>query len=315
MIFIHIPKTAGTSFRLGASRYFGQRYELRDYGKDVRATSPLVNEFVHQRNDVETFRKKVDQLGIKFITGHFPSQRYLPYFDKGTFVAFVRDPVQRVVSEYRHAVRLNGETEPLSVFCRRPVQTNRQWKFLKAIGINNMAFVGITEQYERSVARINTIFGTHIPLLRKNVGKQRIEEEHRVVPEDARLIQRLNTADLDLYEAVKTCFGPSAQPQPAIEETCFCGDIGGLRNGKIVGWAVNRCKEVPVEVSIFINGSNVGHTLANRFRPDLKKAGIKRSGCCGIVFDLNTTFVSRGDKIEFREKESGLLIGQTVVGN
>lgn len=314
MIFIHIPKTAGTSFRLGASDYFGPEHELRDYGKDIKATSPLVNRLVHKRKDYEAFRKKVDQQGITFITGHFPSKRYLPYFDKGTFVTFVRDPVQRVVSEYKHAVRLNGLKEPLSVFCRRPRQINRQWWFVRAIGIDNMAFIGLTERYERSIECINRIFHTNIPVLKKNLGKNAIEETHCLESKDADLIKSLNCDDMELYEAVKKRFEQSIQPERyTAEGSRLLGKVGRLRKGKIFGWAVDRSREVPVEVSIYLNDRLLGQTLANRYRPDLKEAGIKRSGCGGILFDIGQSNVNRGDTIRFREKITQQVIAHRKI--
>ena len=38
-VFVHIPKTAGTSFRLGADQYFGEKMVCRDYGPKAPETS------------------------------------------------------------------------------------------------------------------------------------------------------------------------------------------------------------------------------------------------------------------------------------
>ena len=144
-----------------------------------------------------------------------------------------------------------------------------------------------------------------------NLGEKELEEAHLVSPSDAKLIQDLNAADVELYEAVQHRFGLFVEPEPATQqEACYTGNIGGVRNGKIVGWAVNRRKEVPVEISIFINGKEVGHTLANRFRPDLKKAGIKRNGCGGVLFGLGHHTVKDGDSIEFRVKETRQVVAR-----
>ncbi len=312
MIFIHIPKTAGTSFRLGASNYFGPKHELKDYGEDVKATSPLVKQYIYELNDYETFRKEVDTQNIKFVTGHFPSGKYLPYFDTGTFVTFVRDPVQRIVSEYKHAVRMNGFDDSLKSFSRRSHQMNRQWKFLKEVGIENMAFVGLTEQYERSIAAINAMFNTNIPILEKNVSKQQVDVFHPVDPEDADLIMALNSADMEIYAKAKERFSKhSQQHQLLAQKDRFLANVGGVRDGKIFGWVVNQTREVPVEISIFVNDKLAGHTLANRYRPDLKEAGIKRNGCGGVLFDIDQNTVTKGDTIEFRIKETQQVLGRT----
>ncbi len=42
IFFVHIPKTAGTSFRLGAESYFGRERIVYDYGKGSPASTPVV---------------------------------------------------------------------------------------------------------------------------------------------------------------------------------------------------------------------------------------------------------------------------------
>ena len=39
IIYLHIPKTAGTSFRMSAEQYFGPDQVLNDYGEESPNTS------------------------------------------------------------------------------------------------------------------------------------------------------------------------------------------------------------------------------------------------------------------------------------
>ena len=310
MIFIHIPKTAGTSFRLGARAYFGPEYEIKDYGPRVEATSPMVRKIIYQQNDFERFRKVIDNREIKFVTGHFPSEKYLAYFDMGTFVTFVRDPVQRVVSEYKHAVRVNGFNGTLREFCRRPRNINRQWEAVRVIGIENMAFVGLTEQYETSLSAINAIFGTDIMALKKNIGKETLHEQHPIDPPDVDFIKTLNHADVALYEEVTDRFTKADKPFSVVcRDDQYKGNVGGIRDGKIFGWAVNETREAPVVLNILINGEMVAEVIANRYRPHLKDVGITRSGCAGVLFDLGSRSVRSGDIIAFQVVKTGQVLG------
>lgn len=314
MIFLHIPKTAGTSFRLGASAYFGPKYEVRDYGEKVKATSRLVKKYIYERGDYETFRKEIDNRQIKFITGHYRSEKYLPYFDKGTFVTFVRDPIQRMVSEYKHAVRVNGFKGSLERFCQRPHNIDRQWASIKSIGIDNMAFIGLTEHYEQSLETINAIFNTQIPLLERNIGKRAIDAWHPVNKDDADMIEALNQADRKLYTSVQKRFDQCNRQNTTMKSDRYVGRVGGVKkNGDIFGWAVNQTREVPVEIAIFVNDLLVGHAVANRYRPDLKAAGVKRSGCAGICFNIDPRAVKAGGSITFCVKATGEVLGRTVV--
>lgn len=76
LFFVHIPKTAGTSFRQGAEKYFSSERIVYDYGANSKVTSPLAKEFLHaDQPDFWQFRQALDNPAM--ISGHVPITRFV----------------------------------------------------------------------------------------------------------------------------------------------------------------------------------------------------------------------------------------------
>jgi hypothetical protein len=100
IIFIHVPKTAGTAVaRLFEKTYPGRL--LYDYGTErdmteARTPSPLA---LYNRESIRTH--------FRMIYGHFHHIKYAELFYDADFLSLVRDPVSRAVSHYYHLARYN----------------------------------------------------------------------------------------------------------------------------------------------------------------------------------------------------------------
>jgi hypothetical protein len=92
IISIHIPKTAGTTVADVFSRCFNRRV-LFDY--ETYDKPQIVNREV--RNNVDFIRSYFD-----VIHGHFYAWKYLDVFPDAKFIATIRHPVERVISQYLH---------------------------------------------------------------------------------------------------------------------------------------------------------------------------------------------------------------------
>src|SRR5690348_12726604 len=103
VVFMHIPKTAGTSLRLALEQTLKDHLVLRDYG-DEPETTPELYELVYQRGRLCEFRERFNEKdrGI-LLTGHFPTvegnrsaprgaARYWEYFNAESFITFLRHP-------------------------------------------------------------------------------------------------------------------------------------------------------------------------------------------------------------------------------
>jgi len=142
IICLHIPKTAGTSFRISAEHYFGPWNVVCDYGEKSPATSEEIRTAFYEKKDFDLLRSKVSQK--KFFTGHFSLAKYREHFPESPVVTFFRDPVKRV--------------------------RNRQACVLSGVNPIDLDFYGITENYEESLLKFNKRYSTNIPLANLNKG-------------------------------------------------------------------------------------------------------------------------------------------------
>ena len=202
-VFIHIPKIAGTSFRLAFSAQFPPHCLLLDYGECASETSQLIKKCFYQ-GPVPNRKELLNQFqnkGGNFIGGHFQCQKYLDIFPSATFITFLRSPLQRCFSEYLHMKRLQGETRSFSECIELPRLINLQSKMLQGLDMNR-CFVGITEYYPRAISLFNKLYGTKLPMLRKNCYRKDVTQEYSQKYFSSDVISRfneLNSKDIILY--------------------------------------------------------------------------------------------------------------------
>jgi hypothetical protein len=66
----------------------------------------------------------------------------------------------------------------------------------------------------------------------------------------------------------------------------YDGNVDGLRDGTLIGWAMSRSRPDEVLVVKLHDGAHdLAEARAQQFRPDLQAAG-KRDGTCGFTFEL-----------------------------
>src|SRR5512135_3015151 len=95
LIFLHIPKTAGTTFR----SILPANYRAEElYNVPTNAEGQVDFSGLDRLSDVE--KRK-----IRVLAGHFQygAHEHLP--QKSSYITILRDPVKRIISRYYHAVR------------------------------------------------------------------------------------------------------------------------------------------------------------------------------------------------------------------
>lgn len=197
IVFVHIPKTAGSSFRLAAERHFGPEALLFDYGGEAAQTSPLVKHWIYERRDAEGFREAVASGPFRFLSGHFNRDKYASLSD-ARLVTWMREPVDRLWSSYRHWRRHQGFTGSFSDFLEQPRRQNQQARIL-GDRLDGLSFVGLTERYASDLEDFNAAFGTAFWMLRANEAPA--GDEDRPSAEEVALARTLNDRDRALYEA------------------------------------------------------------------------------------------------------------------
>lgn len=219
-VFVHIPRTAGTSLRIELAALLQPNVNI------VVDSADNVSNFRAQMDDaVDRFMREARPIGIRFASGHFLARhvaRLQAHFADARFVTLLRNPVDRVVSDYRHQ---RSHRNPLhkQFAARFPTlmdyvdfapEQNKMARHLVPEPILNgggapasiayimraYAFVGLQEMYEISFCTLAALSERPTwPSLRANVNEDD-EEERRVTTALAQRIREANRLDLAIYD-------------------------------------------------------------------------------------------------------------------
>ena len=98
-VFIHVPKTAGTSLRKIIEKNYRPEQLFFVYDKHPG---------FYSINDMKKLKSE-DIKNFKIIMGHFPFNKVFFPAEKMRFVTMVREPIERVISYYHHIMTHNNE--------------------------------------------------------------------------------------------------------------------------------------------------------------------------------------------------------------
>jgi hypothetical protein len=203
MIFsVHIPKTAGTSFRNALKERYGDRLALY-YGPNDPATHPLLR--VSRRALVDRV-PVLEKAGISVLHGHYTLDvvRDAVADPSRQVITWLRDPIDRLVSHYsfikERPTKWAFDTEikagalPLAAFARKRRFRNIATRYLAGVALEDLAFVGVTERFELGLAML---FGEEAPMLTRRYNA--VSDLVDVSPRVRRRLYALNVADIRLY--------------------------------------------------------------------------------------------------------------------
>ncbi|NBC06434.1 MAG: sulfotransferase family 2 domain-containing protein [Bacteroidetes bacterium] len=208
LISIHIPKTAGTSFRNTLKDVYGQEVVVR---LDIKVKGPrvVVNERDYYQRQLPPWTRVAH--------GHFNYLLLQEHFDLPDrdipVITWMRDPVERVISNYyylskRLAEELDEPSKGLNIlakmqrelmeYARAPKSRNRAAHFMKGMPLEDFTFIGIQEYYQEDLSHLAQLLDwknfkeyTH-----NRTGKSHDE----VTPKQRDEIRALNDEDVRLYE-------------------------------------------------------------------------------------------------------------------
>jgi hypothetical protein len=212
MISLHLPKTAGTSFSAALEQHFGPRL-LRDY-VDLPIHSPM-----YERNkaalQASLRNAESDFAGIECIHGHFLPVKFLLLAGRRdlSFVTWMRNPVERVLSHYffwrrnyvpkaeEHLCRKMLEEDwSIERFCLGPEVRDLYRQFLWGFPIEHFDFIGVTEFYEEDLEYFARHFlQTAIEPKRLNMG-DRGKGGYEIDALLRRKIESFHAGDMGLYQ-------------------------------------------------------------------------------------------------------------------
>jgi hypothetical protein len=211
-VFVHVPKTAGTSLRLALERELGPEALAMDYGPQRPETSAVIKKYIYEQKDMSALASALEEGPVQVICGHFPSEKYQDTFGAHNTLIFLRDPVQRLVSEYNHFVNHHRYRETFETFYRNPSFINRQGTFADGMALSDYGLVGLTEEFNASVALVNEKCGWNLPAMKMNLGRGQVDVPYQLPEKVEQEIRQLNAEDVAAYARAVEVFHAQLQP-------------------------------------------------------------------------------------------------------
>lgn len=217
LVSLHLPKTAGSSFRLALQECFGDRFYADYEDKPLNAARwPLRVRALYgalAQPDRAQFRER----RIECVHGHFLPLKYRPLraSSGARFVTWLREPTERLLSHYYYwretplppdagQVRRRFDTEGWSLerFCAEPALRNLYTRFLWGFPLRYFDFVGLTEHYDADLRFFcDEVLQQPLRSLYSNAtpGAARQRARETLNPELAAKIRHWHAADYRLY--------------------------------------------------------------------------------------------------------------------
>jgi hypothetical protein len=302
ILFIHIPKTAGISLTSTAEAVFGAHAIERDYGPTDQRTTENVRRHIYEAPTVDQFgfREATRDSETCWVTGHFPSDRYIHLFGAPNTITFLRDPVERVISEYRQRVRYTDYDGSLEHFYRSESEQNKQFKMAGQCPWKAYHLVGLQQEFDRSIALLAQNFDLPFKPLVENVTP---DDEQKPVAADIKAeIKSLNTLDAQMVGEAERYLDKQFQVAEKHEVFCY-HDVSFEPDVHFIGWAFYAENERPVDVELWVDGTLKNAVQASEHRPELQALATPRMGHNGFRFVLDRY---RGcEQLELRTKDTG----------
>lgn len=300
--FVHIPKTAGTSFRVAAYKYYGKRAIVCDYGENAPETSDSIKHYIYHQDDFGGMFHHIDNNNISMVCGHFPARKYIAGLGVSNTVVLLRDPMQRVYSEYQHLIRKNKYDKTFLEFFSQKNNVNVLYRKLLEVPIESIGLCGITSQYGDFLNIFNHTFGANIKLLKENRRPENSLTENNISPDDVKLFTDINGKDIKFYEYAKNIFKQRLSIYNN-NQIYAHAKLNLVASDRIAGWAWWEIDSyVPVVVTVRVNGHIVGKVSANEFAPNILKILPPRHGYVGFSYPINAR---RGDFVDCVIEETG----------
>jgi hypothetical protein len=308
LVFVHIPKTAGTSFRMSLEKTLGIDQICMDYGAEYGGTSPCILEWFKSRDSYRLY-EMFNQKGFRVLAGHFGVARYVNLFPTQSMVTFLRDPVKRVLSEYSHFRRNHAYKGTLEEFCSWDRNKNMQTRMLANVPRTALGLVGITERYEDSLALFTHRFGLQLPIIQENTDPDRVANEVKINEEKRKQIELFNREDSILYHRAVQDFDVQIEMMKVNKPYTFAHFQISDAN-RLNGWAFQRDNDLPITLRIILNGKEHKTLEAKDYNAGLHRFGCPRKGHLG--FNLELPKLKKEDHIQCQVVETGQLFAVDI---
>ncbi|AWL11228.1 hypothetical protein HMF8227_00732 [Saliniradius amylolyticus] len=303
VFFVHIPKTAGTSFRHALER---QVPLWKDYGEESKVTSDEVRKKAYAESDFYTLKDMVFA-SKRSLCGHIPARKYSDFYPSHKVVTFLRHPFQQVLSHYNHKVKYDGLNLSLEKYLVKSCYRNIQSRYLKGLPLSLYGFIGITERYVESVEYFNELYGSQVKALERNqnhspsISSQSVGESLK-----ARLLA-LNEEDLICYGQAKALLEQrlSHMEHHSVNSWVYAS-VNINNNNRLAGCAFYHGGTQPVRLVVKV-GNEVLQTLtADNYFTGFPRWCFPRHRYVG--FQSEKLPRTEGDVVSLEVKSTGQLL-------
>ena len=198
-IYLHILKTAGTSFKLNfLNSVYKGRYV---YDSFFKIRLPGVKREWISLIDLDSPDRPEITKNVDVIFGHF---KYSKYADLNwPYVTFLREPSQRLISSYSYLRGLYKGDIGIRDFAE--IYPNHQ-TYVTGGDLSKFKFIGVTEKFDQSLHKFCEIFD--IPWEIQKTKHQRVSNKiQKVSSSDMDYIINLNQKDYKLYNQALELLG------------------------------------------------------------------------------------------------------------
>ncbi len=217
---VHVPKTAGTSFRRALEAAYGTDHLHFDYDRIDDPIAPFHADFAAWRMAADRDIQSLP-LHVQAVHGHFSAVKYRPAFPDGRWITWLRHPVGRLISHFffwKSLPRDGGQGHSylpaiwdgrvgFREFVELPLMRDLvSAHFLRGMCLQDFTFVGIQEHYAEDLAYLGRLLGWPASALGNRTENSNPHPDYaavaRSVWRDKALLQRiheLHAGDMELY--------------------------------------------------------------------------------------------------------------------
>jgi hypothetical protein len=227
--FVHIPKTAGSSFGTEMNALLSPNYNV-DANSDTRDI-PYSRKVA---DATKRFNERLKQGPCRFASGHVPVTVLASHVEGWhdlKLITMLRDPVTRVISDYRYQTtpahpnhqRFVESFPTLLSYAEANRGRNKMYRFLrpsahasvedcKAFVVERFAFVGLVEMYPLSFRLVTRLLGKErAPSAHVRKTMDSAHNRIEITPELVERLRELNSLDVELYDYFRTTLHPVRQ--------------------------------------------------------------------------------------------------------